>query len=77
MTATKHKDHKEKDHKEKKDRKVDAASDMSFPASDAPAHSKPTGTEPPNKPADRKAPKISRDDIERAQRGDGHKQGGH
>lgn len=69
MSATKSQD--------KKDRKVDAAGDMSFPASDAPAHGKPTGTEPAAKPTDRKAPKISREDIERAQKGEGHKQGGH
>ena len=57
------------------DKKVDNASDMSFPASDAPSHSSATGTEPPARPADRKAPVITKDDIERAKRGEGHKRG--
>ena len=59
--------------KKHKDNKVDQAGDMSFPASDAPGHSSATGTEPPARPADRKAPIISKDDIERAKRGEGHK----
>jgi hypothetical protein len=57
----------------KKDKKVDKAVDMTFPASDAPAHGKATSTEPPRRPVDRKAPSITREQIEQAQRGDGHK----
>lgn len=51
-----------------RDRKLDDAVDMTFPASDpvAPGHS--TGTEPPRGPADRKAPVVSREEIERAAR---------
>jgi hypothetical protein len=65
----------EKNDKKRKleDKKVDNESDMSFPASDAPSHSSATGTEPPARPADRKAPVISKDDIERAKRSEGHK----
>jgi hypothetical protein len=59
--------------KKHKDQKVDKAVDMSFPASDAPSHGKATGTEPPARPADRKAPVITKDEIERAKRGEGHK----
>jgi hypothetical protein len=58
-----------------KDKKHDKAVDMTFPASDALSHGKPTGTESPRRPTDRKAPKITKDQIEQAQRGEGHKQG--
>jgi hypothetical protein len=61
--------------KAKTEKKVDKAVDMSFPASDATAHGKPTSTEPPTRPIDRKAPRITKEQIEQAQRGDGHKQG--
>jgi len=59
--------------KTSKERKVDKSVDMTFPASDAPAHGKATGTEPPRRPADRKAPQPTKEQIEQAQRGDGHK----
>ena len=59
--------------KTEKDKKVDKAGDLSFPASDATAHGKPTGTEPPSRPQDRKAPRISKEQIDQAQRGEGHK----
>ena len=59
---------------DKKDKKVDKAVDMTFPASDAPAHSKPTATETPKRPSDREAPPITREQVERARRGEGHKQ---
>ena len=63
------------DHAKKhKERKIDKAVDMSFPASDAPAHGSATGTEPPRRPTDRKAPRITKEEIEHAQRGDGHRQ---
>lgn len=56
-----------------KEKKVDKAIDMTFPASDPPAHGKPTGTEPPKRPASRQAPGITKEQIEEAQRGEGHK----
>jgi hypothetical protein len=55
------------------DKKHDKAVDMTFPASDPVAPGHPTGTEEPCRPADRKAPKITRKQIEQAQRGGGHK----
>ena len=59
------------------EKKIDKAGDMSFPASDPTSHGKPTGTEKPSRPADRKAPKVTKEQIEQAQRGEGHKhQGG-
>jgi hypothetical protein len=57
-----------------KDRKVDKAVDMTFPASDAPALGHATGTEPPRRPTDRKAPHVTKQQIEQAQRGEGHKE---
>ena len=67
-----------KRHKEKKnkniDKEIDEAVDMTFPASDAPAHGRPTSTEPSRRPADRKAPVITKEQIEEAQRGKGRKQ---
>ena len=65
----------EKDHKAQKDRKVDEAGRESFPASDPASIGKPTGTETPASPPDRQATVPSREDIEAARRGDGHKQG--
>jgi hypothetical protein len=56
-----------------KDKKVDRAGETSFPASDAPAHGRTTATEPPSRPVDRKAPVVTKDEIERAKRGEGHK----
>lgn len=61
------------DKKPRADTKVDKAVDMTFPASDAPAHGKATSTEPPSRPADRAAPVVTKDEIERARRGEGHK----
>lgn len=54
------------------EKRVDKAVDMTFPASDATAHGTPTGTEEPCRPADRKAPVITKKQIEQAARGDGH-----
>ena len=59
--------------KAKTDKKIDKAGDMTFPASDPAATGKPTGTEPPSRPTDRKAPVITREQVERAQKGEGHK----
>jgi len=61
--------------KKHKEHEIDKAVDMTFPASDAPAHGRATGTEPPRRPADRKAPRVTREEIDQAQRGEGHKQG--
>jgi hypothetical protein len=55
-----------------KEKKLDKAVDMTFPASDPVASGKATGTEPPRRPADRKPPVISKEEIERARRGSGH-----
>ena len=57
-----------------KEKKVDKAVDMTFPASDPPASGKSTSTEAPQRPVDRKPPVISKEQIERAQKGEGHKQ---
>jgi hypothetical protein len=46
--------------------KLDASVDMTFPASDAPAPGRTTGTEPPARPTDRKAPIITKEQIEAA-----------
>jgi hypothetical protein len=51
-----------------RDRDVDAAVEMTFPASDAPARGGATGTEPPWRPADREAPLVSKEEIEEARR---------
>lgn len=65
------------EHKVDEDKKIDKAVDLSFPASDPTAHGPATGTEDPCAPVDRKAPRITKEQIEAAQRGDGHKhQGG-
>jgi hypothetical protein len=59
--------------KEKTERKIDKAVDLSFPASDPTAHGQATSTEPPCRPIDRKAPVITKEQIDQAERGDGHK----
>lgn len=60
--------------KKEKDKKVDEAVDMTFPASDPVAVGQATSTEPPKSPTDRKSPVISKEEIEQARRGSGHKQ---
>lgn len=55
------------------EKKVDKAVDMTFPASDATAHGAATATEPAARPSDRQAPRITKEQIEQAQRGEGHK----
>jgi hypothetical protein len=57
----------------REERKVDKAGDMTFPASDATAHGEATATEQPARPADRQAPQITMEQVEQAQRGEGHK----
>ena len=49
-----------------KHKKVDKALDMTFPASDPPAVGGVTGTEPPARPASRKAPLIHKHQVEQA-----------
>jgi hypothetical protein len=58
---------------QEQERKIDKAVDMSFPASDPIATGGATSTEPPKRPTDRRPPIISKEDIERAQRGSDHK----
>ena len=53
--------------KKSKEKKIDKAVDMTFPASDPPARGKATGTEPPKRPVDRKAPVITKEEIDQAQ----------
>ena len=60
--------------KTRKEHKIDKSVDMTFPASDPTAHGNATGTEPPRRPADRKAPHVTKEQIDQAQRGDGHKE---
>ena len=57
-----------------KQKKVDKALDMTFPASDPPASGKVTGTEPPARPSGRQAPIISKDDLEAAAGGEARRQ---
>lgn len=58
--------------KAKQDKKIDDAVEKTFPASDPPATGNPTGTEPVQKPVDRKAPVVSKEEIENARQGKGH-----
>jgi hypothetical protein len=60
--------------KNTKEKKVDKGVDMTFPASDPPASGKATGTEPAKRPVDRQAPIVTKEEIEQARRGQGHKQ---
>jgi len=57
-----------------KDADIDRSLDMTFPASDAPACGT-TGTEAPKRPVDRKAPRITKEQVEQARRRERHKQG--
>jgi hypothetical protein len=52
--------------RERKQKKVDKALDMTFPASDPPASNQSTGTETPGRPTSRQAPIVSKDDIDAA-----------
>jgi hypothetical protein len=73
MSGKSHENHSSKALAEKK---IDRAGDMSFPASDPTAHGTPTSTEEPSRPVDRKAPKVTQEQIEQAQRSEGHKHHG-
>jgi hypothetical protein len=59
-----------------REKAIDRAVEMTFPASDAAAPGHATSTEPPMRPANRQAPVISKDDIEAAAKGTGHARGG-
>lgn len=59
--------------KAKAEKKVDQGSSMSFPASDPPAVGGVTSTEPAGRPVGRKAVAPTREEIEAARRGQGHK----
>lgn len=54
--------------------RLDEAIEMTFPASDPVAAGEPTSTEEPGRPVDREAATIASDEVERARRGEGHKQ---
>jgi hypothetical protein len=51
-----------------RERKIDDAVDMSFPASDPPASGRATGTEPPSRAPGRAAPATKKEDVERARK---------
>ena len=51
---------------EKAEGKLDQAVEQTFPASDPPAPGHATAHERPSRPADRKAPVISKEDVDRA-----------
>jgi len=52
-----------------REKDVDKAVEMTFPASDATTPGHATSTEPAMRPTDRRAPVISKDDIEAAAKG--------
>jgi hypothetical protein len=54
-----------KQRKTRGDKKIDKSVAMTFSASDAIAHGEPTSTEPPARPTDRRAPRITKEKIER------------
>jgi hypothetical protein len=54
------------------DKKLDKAIEKSFPASDPVTVGKATGTEPAKRPVDRQPPVISKEEVEAAERGEGH-----
>ena len=51
---------------------VGKAVEKTFPASDPVTVGKPTGTEPAKRPVDRKPPVITKEQVEAAERGEGH-----
>ena len=54
------------------DKKLDKAIEKSFPASDSVNVGKPTSTEPARRPIDRQPPVITKEEVEAAERGEGH-----
>jgi len=65
---------KKNENKGAREKKIDDAIDKTFPASDPTATGHATGTEAPARPADRKAPIVTKEEIEEASKGAGHKQ---
>jgi hypothetical protein len=57
---------------DKKSKKLDEAIEKTFPASDPVNVGTATGTEPSGKPVDRAPPLITKEQIDAAQRGEGH-----
>jgi hypothetical protein len=57
---------------DKKSKKLDDAVEKTFPASDPVNVGTPTGTEPSGKPVDRAPPLITKEQVDAAQRGEGH-----
>lgn len=58
--------------KARRDKKVDQSIAHTYPASDPTPHSGVTSTEPASRPMDRQAPIVTKEQIEMAQRGEGH-----
>ena len=52
-----------------KDKKLDEAVELTFPASDPATAGKATGTEAASRPTDRQAPLITKEDVDRASAG--------
>jgi hypothetical protein len=67
----KNSDRKKKQHE---DERVDEAIRETFPASDPIAAGEATGTEPIGSSTDRRAPKVSREEVEHARKSKGHAQ---
>lgn len=65
---------RQKPDKQEKEKKIDNAIKETFPASDPVATGEATGTEPAKRPVDRRPPVISKEEIEQAQKGQGHAQ---
>lgn len=57
----------------RKNKQLDEAVDMTFPASDPTAPGDETATEPSRRPADRKPPRITREEVEAAAHDEGHR----
>ena len=57
---------------DKTSKKLDDAVEKTFPASDPVNVGTPTGTEPSGKPVDRAPPLITKEQVDAAQRGEGH-----
>jgi hypothetical protein len=56
----------------KQDKKLDKAVEKTFPASDPVTVGRPTSTEPAKRPVDRQPPVITKEQVEAAERGEGH-----
>jgi hypothetical protein len=56
--------------RKRREEKLDKAIRDTFPASDPPASGRATSTEPSRRPKDRQPPEITKEQIDKAQRGD-------